>query len=762
MSITRASTNATGQQGSDFSQTPGGAAQMSADGRYVVFESGSGDLTGGDTNGRQDIFVKDLSTGAITRVSTAADGTQADGASSGATISADGRYVAFLSDAGNLAPGGTAGQTDAYVKDLRTQAITRVNTAPDGVTPGNDSALNAVISADGSHVVFSSAATNLVANDTNGQQDVFVKNLGTGTLARVSTDAGGAEANDTSGGFGFTDSAAISADGRFVAFSSSATNLVAGDTNGQQDVFLKDVATGAITRVSTAADGTQADGGSLGAAISADGRYVAFTSDATNLVGGDTNAATDVFVKTVANGAITRASTDGNGVEGGAESFGASISADGTRVAFVSNAANLVAGDTNGTPDVFVKDLPSGATVRASTAADGTQTGDGFSYNASISSDGSRVAFTSLSSDLVAGDTNNRPDVFVTDTVCYAGGTRIRTVRGDIAVEDLVVGDLAVTASGEPRPIRWLGQRTIPCQGRADRLPVRIAAHAFGPDRPVRDLRVSPGHALCLDLLGEVLVPAGSLVNGTTLTQDPVERVTYWHVELEEHDILLAENLPAESYCDVGNRAFFAGAPTVDLTLGPDAPSGSGAAAFCRPLHADGPLVDFVRLRLRERAEAAGWALVDAVPGDLHLVADGVTIRPAMDGLTARLVLPADARDVYLVSPTGVPVHVDAASGDRRRLGLVLTGLAVMDPIGGTRDIALDDARLGAGFHPVEGEGAVVWRWTDGAALLPASLWAGCPGPVHLQVTLAGAGVPRWVGPDAAPAPEPANLRHCA
>lgn len=563
MAITDASTNATGQQDDEVGGTLGGGGRISADGRYVVFEGASGDLTDGDTSGRQDIFLQDLSTGAITCVSTAADGTQADGTSSGATISADGRYVAFLSDAGNLVPGGRAGQTDVYVKDLSTQAIVRINTAPDGVTPGNDSALNAVISADGSHIVFSSAATNLVADDANGREDVFVRNLGTGTLARVSADAGEAEATDTSGGSDLIDNAAIAADGPFVTISDSAANLVAGDTTGT-------------------------------------------------------------------------------------------------------------------------------------------------------------------------------PEVFAADTACYVVGTRIRTVRGDIAVEDLVVGDLAVTASGEPRPIRWLGQRTIPCQGRVDCLPVRIAAHAFGPDRPVRDLRVSPSHALRFDLVGELLIPAGSLVNGTTLTQDPVERVTYWRVELEDHDILLAENLPAESGFEVGNRA------------------------SCRPRHVDGPLVDFVRRRLRERAEAAGWALVEATPGDLHLVADGVTIRPDMDGLTARFVLPAGAGDACLVSPTGVPVHVDAASTDRRRLGLVLTGLAVLDPLGGARDIALDDARLDVGFHPVEGEGAVIWRWTDGAALLPASLWADCPEPVHLQVTLAGTGVPRWVGPDAAPAPEPADLRHCA
>lgn len=365
--------------------------------------------------------------------------------------------------------------------------------------------------------------------------------------------------------------------------------------------------------------------------------------------------------------------------------------------------------------------------------------------------------------------TNSQPTTFNaanSDVPCYVTGTRIRTARGEVAVEDLAVGDLAVTASGAERPIRWIGHRTVECARYSDPCtawPVRIAAHAFGDGKPARDLRVSPAHALCLDLLGEVLIPANALVNGTTITQEPVERVTYWHVELDSHDILMAENMPAESYLDLSNRGFFVEADTIDLTLGPDAPAAHGTADFCRPFHASGPLIDLVRARLQERAEAEGWRLAEAPWADLHLVADGQVIHPDVEGLTARFVLPAEARDVTLVSQAGPPVHVADGMTDLRRLGVSLAALTIDDGLTGTRAIALDDARLGAGFYAVEGDGTVLWRWTDGAALLPASLWAGCRGTVFLRLTLTHAAPQRWVGPrEGADAADPLEVRHCA
>ena len=175
-----------------------------------------------------------------------------------------------------------------------------------------------------------------------------------------------------------------------------------------------------------------------------------------------------------------------------------------------------------------------------------------------------------------------------------------------MVVEALEIGDLVVTASGALRPIRWLGHRTVTCATHPrphEVLPVRIAAHAFGPERPSRPLLVSPGHAICVDLLGEVLMPAIALVDGETIAQVAVDEVTYWHVELDSHDILLAENMAAESYLEMGNRAFFRETDVVALGASPDSPVRTHAD-FCRPYVDGGPLLASVRAQLAARAMA--------------------------------------------------------------------------------------------------------------------------------------------------------------
>ena len=194
------------------------------------------------------------------------------------------------------------------------------------------------------------------------------------------------------------------------------------------------------------------------------------------------------------------------------------------------------------------------------------------------------------------GATGDTGATGATGAPCYASGTLIRTVRGDVAVENLAIGDRVVTASGEARAIRWIGHRTMDARHArpAEVMPVRIFAHAFGPNRPARDLVVSPGHAICLDMMGEILIPASSLINGTTIVQENVERVTYWHIELDSHDLLIAENLPAESYLEMDNRGFFADAAAVLLHATPDGKVKTHAD-FCRPFHMSGPVVDAAR-----------------------------------------------------------------------------------------------------------------------------------------------------------------------
>jgi Tol biopolymer transport system component len=420
-------------------------ASISADGRYVAFHALASNLVPGDTNNDYDVFVHDRVTGATTRVSVASDGTQANGVSSYAALSADGRYVAFNSFATNLVPGDTNNNPDIFVHDRQTGTTTRVSVASDG-TEGNGASSYPSISADGRYVAFNSLSWNLVPDDTNNQNDVFVHDRLTGATTRVSVASDGAQGNNQSWIF-----SSISADGRYVAFYSSASNLVPADTNGMDDVFVHDRQTGATTRVSVASDGTQGNNWSIWPAISADGRYVAFQSFASNLVPADTNAKYDVFVHdcvtgTTARVSVATAGTQGNGHSG---SYGLSVSADGRYVAFESRASNLVPADTNGQKDVFVHDCDTGVTTRASVASDGAQ-GNGGSQWPSISADGRFVAFDSGATNLVPGDGNSANDVFVHD--CNAGCP----VPGDLNCDGAVdFGDINPFVLLLTNPAAW-------------------------------------------------------------------------------------------------------------------------------------------------------------------------------------------------------------------------------------------------------------------------------------------------------------------
>lgn len=400
-SIRRVSTDADDDEVNGESFAP----SISADGHYVAFTSFASDLVPGDINGLEDVFVKDLLTGAITLVSTDASGDQGNSSSAEPSISGDGRYLVFRSGASDLVPGDTNGRYDVFVKDLLTGAITRVSTDASGDQANGDSG-QASISDDGRYVAFTSYASNLVPGDTNNVYDVFVKDLLTGAIIRVSTDASGDQGN------GDSDWSVISADGLYVAFASKASDLVPGDTNSFQDLFVRNMLTGAIILVSTDASGDQANSVSYDPSISGDGRYVAFTSLASDLVPGDTNGVLDVFVKDLLTGATMLVSTDVSGDQGNFASTAPSISADGRYVAFYSLASDLVPDDTNGVSDVFVKDLLTGVITRVSTDASGDP-GNFDSFDPSISGDGRYVAFDSFSTDLVPGDTNNSRDVFV-------------------------------------------------------------------------------------------------------------------------------------------------------------------------------------------------------------------------------------------------------------------------------------------------------------------------------------------------------------
>jgi RHS repeat-associated protein len=380
---------------------------ISTDGRYVAFESYATNLVSSDTNNSSDVFIHDQITGQTTRVSVASNGMQGNGHSWWPAISADGRYVAFFSDARNLVPGDTNSAYDVFVRDRQTGQTTRISMASNG-TQGNGNSMYPSISADGRYVAFSSVASNLVPGDTNGYEDVFIHDQATGRIERVSVASDGTQGNS------YSWIPAISADGRYAAFESDASNLVSGDTNGYRDIFVHDRQTGQTTRVSVASDGTQGNGGSANSALSADGCYVAFTSSASNLVPGDTNGDKDVFVHDRATGQIIRVSVASDGTQGNTWSAWPTISADERYVAFYSIADNLVPGDTNNTADIFVHDRQTGRTNRVSIASDSTQ-GNNWSEVPAISTDGRFVAFASSASNLVPNDTNGNRDIFVHD-----------------------------------------------------------------------------------------------------------------------------------------------------------------------------------------------------------------------------------------------------------------------------------------------------------------------------------------------------------
>ncbi len=421
----RISVTDTGVQGNGYDGTPGSSnASFSADGRYVVFQSYAGNLVDGDNTWTWDIFVKDLQTGAIQRVSTDSTGAQANSESTNASFSTDGRYVLFESSASNLVAGDTNYRTDVFVKNLQSGAIQRVSTDSTGAQANSDSS-SASFSADGHYLLFASQASNLVLDDSNGASDVFVKDLLTGEVRNLSSDAAGVQGNGPSGG------ASFSTDGRYLVFQSDASNLVALDGNSASDVFLKDLLTDDVQLISSDAAGTVGNGGSGNASISADGNRVVFESSASNLVADDSNGNSDVFVKDLRTGAVERLSTDAAGNQGNGGSGSASLSQDGRYLVFASEASNLVANDSNGRSDVFVKDLQTGAILRVSTSVAGVE-GDAGSFSPRFSSDGRYIVLASDASNLVANDTNRQMDVFrVLNPFVEAGGSD--TVRSSVS-----------------------------------------------------------------------------------------------------------------------------------------------------------------------------------------------------------------------------------------------------------------------------------------------------------------------------------------
>lgn len=424
---TRVSVASDGTEAEEESLNP----SISADGRYVVFESWGESLAGGDIYPNGDIYIHDRVTGETSLITGSGFhgiwGTF--GYFSTPSISADGRYVAFF-----VAPSvpplpTTAPQVLVYDRETGETEVASVATDGTlglGIWPH--------ISGNGRHVAFISEASNLVENDTNGSADVFVRNLDVGETIRVSVSSNGLEGNDHSAVFN-PDQIAISADGRFVVFESRASNLIDNDTNEQSDVFVHDRQTGETARVSVASDGS-ASGGQH-ASISGDGRYVVFRSAAPLAGPGSSNGWHQVFVNDRQTGELTVASvSSGEALSREGNIRFLSISADGRLVAFATEATNLVPNDTNGVSDVFLRNLQTGETTRVSVASDGTE-GNGesipLSSGLAISTEGQLVAFASAASNLVPNDTNGFPDIFVRELEAQEP-----TPTVDLSISDVV------------------------------------------------------------------------------------------------------------------------------------------------------------------------------------------------------------------------------------------------------------------------------------------------------------------------------------
>ncbi len=422
---TRVSVDSSGAESNHFSSLP----SVSSDGRFVAFESEASNLVPNDTNGRRDVFIHDRQGGTTELVGVNSAGVQANSGSSSASISADGRYVAFYSDATNMTDDPNQ-RGRVFVRDVQLGTTELISVNNDGFQAGYPGAGSPSISADGSYVAFVSSAPNLVMGDTNGVEDIFVRDRQGRTTERVSLSGPGAEANNWSFG------PSISSDGNYVAFLSAASNLVTTDTNGTTDIFVRDRQGGTTERVSVSSSGAEANNSSYSefdTSISSDGRYVAFESLASNLVPDDTNdnggtlPGRDVFVRDRQLGTTDRVSVDSSGAQTNNDSRNASISSDGRYVAFESQASNLVSGDTNLGSDIFVHDLQVGTTERVSVDSSGAQANNQ-SYKASISPDGHHVAFESDAFNLVSGDTNGRRDIFVHD---MSGATNAPPVASD-------------------------------------------------------------------------------------------------------------------------------------------------------------------------------------------------------------------------------------------------------------------------------------------------------------------------------------------
>lgn len=361
--------------------------------------------------------------------------------------------------------------------------------------------------------------------------------------------------------------------------------------------------------------------------------------------------------------------------------------------------------------------ISGGTAVGTTVQAGGTESVDagGKSLNTTVNGGGFLFVSSGGYANGTSGtDANLSPlDSFTVDpngtfvSLCYAAGTRIATARGDIPVEHLTVGDLVKTHGGEMTPIKWLGHRSVECRRHPrpwDVWPVRVRAGAFALGRPRRDVVMSPDHSVFVE---DALIPIRYLINGATVVQEQVDRVSYWHVELHRHGVILAEGLPAESYLDTGNRGAFANGGTA-VHMHPDFALKVWEARACAPLVLSGPARETAHAALLARLPDLGYSVTEDPALQFH-ADDGEPLVAETFGDWLCVALPEAAATLRIVSRQFAPAELDPASTDRRRLGVALTHLRLDH-----ERLALDHPRFLGGWQACESK----LRWTDGAGVL--------------------------------------------
>ncbi|MFE2522535.1 TolB family protein [Streptomyces mirabilis] len=387
----RASVATDGRQADGASAEPA----LSANGRYIAFVSAAANLVRGDTNGVADVFVHDQRTGRTQRI--------AEGPATGVALSGDGRNVVFATTAA-LTEDDDNGLDDIYLYDRRTHRTERISHGHPDSPPRSRLNYSPAISANGRIVAYTTATPDAAPGDTNGRDDVIVHDRRTGKneLVQYRTDGTLGEGDSLS--------ASLSADGRHVAFETADQLDPNHDWTHARNIYVRDRLKGTTEQISRPTRFVYKES-SFDSSISANGRMFAFSSNVASLVPDDTNKVTDVFAFDRKTQTTVRVSTAADGTQADGVSSAASLSADGRRVAFVSAATNLVPGDTNGLADVFVKDLRTGTVERVSVAADGTEADRPAVGSTSLGDH--RIAFSSAATNLVRGDTNDTVDVFV-------------------------------------------------------------------------------------------------------------------------------------------------------------------------------------------------------------------------------------------------------------------------------------------------------------------------------------------------------------